>query len=375
MVQNIDPEFEQLLSQSRSMAPFPRASASRALWIFGAGRFGQDVCAVLQSAGVDVCGFIETEPHQSRQLGLPVKRWNELTHVDRKASLAIGIHNRDAPLDHLEQTARAAGFADVLMPWHLHAQFEHHLGWRYWLGKPELITDRWPELEQAHALLTDPESRQCLRDICRFRLGMHNEYGHFRHGMRQYFNELTLSTEAPYAMRYVDGGAYNGDSLIELASIHPVTEAYVFEPDPDNFAKLQTNIQGLSANVHAVPVALSDRYQMLSFSAGCGEAGTISDQGTTHIAAMALDEFLPSLCVDFIKLDVEGAEIAALNGAKRLIERCRPTLAISAYHKPQDLWEIPLWLEAHCPDYEFALRQHHCNSFDSVIYATPRGAR
>lgn len=372
MAQNTDPDFARLLRQSRDMRPFPSAEASRPIWIFGGGRFGQDVCAALQDTGFEVRGFIETTPRKNRLRGLPVKRWDELTPDDRTASLAIGIHNRDVPLDSLERTARAAGFTDILMPWHLHAQFEHQLGWRYWLGKPELITSRVAELEQAHGLLTDAQSRQCLLDICRFRLGMHTPYGHFRHDTRQYFNALTLNSRTPSPIRYVDGGAYNGDTFFEFASLHPIAKAYLFEPDPENFAKLQANIHGSKVHVQTLPLALSDRYQILSFSAGWGEAGTINPQGTAHIAAMALDEFLPTQCVDFIKLDVEGSEIVALNGAARLIERCRPTLAISAYHKPQDLWEIPLWLQTHCPDYEFALRQHHCNSFDSVFYAVPR---
>jgi len=372
MTPNPDSDFERLRQQSHDMASFPRAQASRPLWIFGCGRFGRDICAALTGEGFEVSGFIQTEPSQRCLHGRPVKRWNELSSADLTAQLAIGIHNREMPLAHLEKIARAAGFSEVLLPWHLHAQFEHQLGWRYWLGKPELITNRWNELEKAHAILTDEKSRECLRDICRFRLGMHTAYGHFRHETRQYFNALTLNANTPQVIRYVDGGAYNGDTFLEFACLHQIGQAYLFEPDPDNFATLQVNIQRSGENVYTVPVALSDRYQMLSFSGGHGEAGTIKPQGSTCIAAMALDEFLPTQCVDFIKLDVEGGEIAALNGAKRLIERCRPTLAVSAYHKPQDLWEISLWLGEHCPDYEFALRQHHYNSFDSVLYATPR---
>ena len=110
---------------------------------------------------------------------------------------------------------------------------------------------------------------------------------------------------------------------------------------------------------------------MLSFDAGNGEAGTISANGTVHIAAMALDDLLHGQSVDFIKLDVEGAEIAALQGAADVIKRCRPTLAISFYHRAQDLWEIPQALASLCPDYRFYLRQHFFNSFDSVLYAVP----
>ena len=276
------------------------------------------------------------------------------------------------PLDQLEALGREAGFADILLPWHIYGQFEKQLGWRYWLSGREAIISQLDALERSHAFFTDATSQACLLDICRFRLGLHTAYGSFRHETNQYFNELTLNARTPASIRYVDGGAYNGDTLIEFANLRTIASAWLFEPDRDNFAALKKNLRTSTVAAHCLPLALSDGYQILSFSEGNGEAGTISSSGTAHIAAAALDDVFPTQAVDFIKLDVEGAEIAALNGSVQLIERCRPTLAISFYHRVQDLWEIPAWLAAHCEDYDFALRQHYYNSFDSVLYAVPR---
>ena len=80
---------------------------------------------------------------------------------------------------------------------------------------------------------------------------------------------------------------------------------------------------------------------------------------------------LPGHHVDFIKLDVEGAEIAALRGGAELILRSRPILAVSLYHRPEDVWEIPELLMDMCTHYRFYLRQHLFNSFESVLYAIP----
>ena len=326
----------------------------------------------LRNQDFDVRGFIETTPRQDSLLGLPVKRWNQLNAVDKSAQLVVGIYNRDMPLDQLEAIARKAGFTDVLLPWHLYGQFEKQLGCRYWLSSREAIVSQLDALQRSHDLFADETSRSCLRNICRFRLGLHIAYGSFRHETNQYFNELTLNTATPTAIRYVDGGAYNGDTLIEFAGLRKIAEAYLFEPDKDNFAALQKNLRAAKIGAHCLPMALSDGNQILSFNGNSGEAGMIDNRGTAQIAAMTLDDFLPTQSVDFIKLDVEGAEIAALSGAAQLIERSRPTLAISFYHRPQDLWEIPAWLAVHCVDYDFALRQHYFNSFDSVLYAIPR---
>lgn len=365
-------DFDSLRQQCRQLPPALRADPLRPLLIFGGGQFGKDVCAVLRGQGFDVRGFIESNPRGGELMGLPVKRWDQLNAVDKSAQLVVGIYNRGMPLDQLEALGREAGFEDILLPWHLYAQFERQLGWRYWLSGRDAILTQLDALERSHAFFTDEVSRSCLRDICAFRLGLKTRYGSFRHDDNQYFNALTLNATTPAAIRYVDGGAYNGDTLIEFAGLHNIEHAFLFEPDKDNFAELQKNLRAANIAAHCLPLALSDSYQILSFNEGNGEAGTISDAGNVHIAAMALDDFLPTQSVDFIKLDVEGAEIAALNGAARLIERCRPTLAISFYHRIQDLWEIPAWLAAHCADYDFALRQHFFNSFDSVLYAMPR---
>ena len=173
-------------------------------------------------------------------------------------------------------------------------------------------------------------------------------------------------------MRYVDGGAYNGDTYVELASLCNVTGAYLFEPDRENFVKLSKAVAVTPVPALCLPLALSNGYQMLSFNAGNGEAGAITKDGRSHVAAVALDDVLHGHPVDFIKLDVEGAEIQALMGAAKTIARCRPILAISLYHRAQDIWEIPGCLKFLCQDYLFHLRQHWFNSFDSVLYAIPK---
>ena len=109
----------------------------------------------------------------------------------------------------------------------------------------------------------------------------------------------------------------------------------------------------------------------LSFSSDGGEGSLISEEGNLHIAVAPLDDILINQSIDFIKMDIEGAELLALAGAKKSIEKNRPILAISYYHKPDDIWKIPLWLSEHCDNYKFYLRQHHYNSFDSVLYAVP----
>lgn len=350
-----------------------RLQAGRDVWIFGAGSFGRDVCAILQAQGFRVCGFVETRPQASQLLGLPVLDWPQWSAVGCEAQLVLGIYNRGMALDALDGVARAAGATDLFMPWDVYSQFQAQLGWRYWLSDAATLLDQLPAILDAHDLLGDAASRQCLADICEFRLGLQLGYGGFQHADNQYFNALTLPPLAGRSLRYVDGGAYNGDTFAELCGHSEVQRAFLFEPDAHNYQALLRHVRGRSnaASALCLPLALSDGYRSLAFSAGAGEGAAISENGTQHIAAAALDDILCGERVDFIKLDVEGAETQALQGARQLIQRAPPVLAISLYHRPQDLWELPALVHSLCPGYSLYIRQHYFNSFDSVLYAVP----
>jgi hypothetical protein len=71
-------------------------------------------------------------------------------------------------------------------------------------------------------------------------------------------------------------------------------------------------------------------------------------------------------------MDIEGAEVEALRGARKTIEKHRPLLAICLYHQPQHLWEIPFLIKSWNLDYTFFIRSHYFNGFDTLLYAVPK---
>lgn len=342
-------------------------------WIFGAGQFGRDVCAALQKVGQPLGGFVETKPSAPEVMGLPVFSWSQWAGAHTAAPLCVGIFNRGMPLDQLEALARKAGAENIYLPWDLYPLLKPHLGWRFWLSEPECILDQTDAISAALDCMDDEVSQRCMLEIAAFRLGLNTAYGSFQHAENQYFNLLTLNDQQGKALHFVDGGAYNGDTYLELCSVADVQTAYLFEPETANFAQLTKNVAQTGRKAQCLPLGLSDSYRILNFNAGSGEGAAISENGTAHIAVAALDDVLSGSTVDFIKLDVEGAELLALNGARKLIDRSRPVLALSLYHRPEDLWELPLALADICEDYRFHVRQHYFNSFDSVLYAVPRG--
>lgn len=362
------------LCQAVGGRPPRTLTRERPVWIFGAGNFGRDLCKVLQGLGYEVGGFIETKPKSSSVLDRPVLSWSDLHPKHQDVQLALGIFNRGMAFDQLLEVAAVAGYPDVLMPWDLYRQFGTELGWRFWLSGPDPILKNADRIANVHARLADEESRKTLLRICSFRLGQDIAYASFKHEQDQYFNELTLPAVSGRPMVYVDCGAYNGDTYLDLISKPDVAckTAYLFEPDPENYKAMVQAVQRRGGGAVCLPMAVAQEYSMLTFNAGNGEGGAIAAGGNVHIAAAALDQMLPDAHVDFIKLDIEGAEALALEGAAQLIRRTRPVLALSLYHQPEDVWALPELLFELCPDYEFFVRQHYYNTFDSVLYARPR---
>ena len=84
---------------------------------------------------------------------------------------------------------------------------------------------------------------------------------------------------------------------------------------------------------------------------------------------VTLDSFFGSEKVDFIKMDIEGVELEAIEGAYQIIKQQSPTLAVCLYHKPEDIWEIPLRIKDIQPEYNIYIRHHTDLLNETVCYA------
>ena len=73
--------------------------------------------------------------------------------------------------------------------------------------------------------------------------------------------------------------------------------------------------------------------------------------------------------ISFVKMDIEGAELEALIGAKDIIKKFKPKMAISIYHKPEDIITLPSIIMEYCDDYRFMLRHYSSTLSETVLYA------
>lgn len=170
----------------------------------------------------------------------------------------------------------------------------------------------------------------------------------------------------------IDGGAYDGDTIKVLEKHNP-SKIYAFEPDPQNFVRLFINTRNM-IGVDINPYALYDHSGIISFSAK-GDTHSLVG-GSTQVEAVAIDDCVFSERISRIKLDIEGSEKQALRGAYNTIKRNRPILAICAYHRIDDLWNIPIMIHAIVPDYAIYLRSYDDHAtdeemWDGVCYGVP----
>ena len=347
-------------------------SPGEAVWIFGTGSFGRSVASACASQGVEVKGFVQTKPTASYVDDLPVRAWSDLSTIDRSMALVIGIFNRDTPLDGLVCLALDAGHKHIVMPWDFYAQFGKELGWRFWLANPDLLRSHTTDLTWTYKRLADEISRTCLEQVVNFRLGLGLDYASSTHSSIQYFNDLTLKRFQGKPLNYLDGGAHDGDGLKILAGLTKVSQAWLFEPDIQNYSNMAQIVHDAKLPGYCLPLGLSDSHRFLNFSGGMGEAARIDQQGTDGITTVAIDDFLGSQKVDFIKLDVEGAEADVLRGAAGAIAKHKPVLAISCYHHPECIWALPRLIDQIEESYKIYFRQHQYNSFDLVLYGVPK---
>lgn len=193
----------------------------------------------------------------------------------------------------------------------------------------------------------------------------------------EYFSAFADSSTFQLGQRehFCDGGAFQGPIVRKFldASHHRYESITAFEPDNINFQKLQGIADALPFSLHnfkAIKKALSNEHTTLRFKETGTVSSHVSPDGGIAVPTTRLDDELEKLTL--LKLDIEGFEVKALEGASRLIHTQRPRMAICVYHYAHDLLDVVEQLDKLADGYHFRLRQHSpAYYYDLVLYASP----
>jgi FkbM family methyltransferase len=347
--------------------------------VYGAGNTGALVLRLLRGRGIPIRCFIDRRGGPGAELGgVPVYApgTEPLDPVARRNAVAfVGVFNRDADVAAIHALLESAGYGRVVGFVELHDLLTGELPDMYWLTSRNFYASRSDEIRAGAARWQDAESRALYESVLAYRLTGEVRFAPQPGPGPQYFPTDVPRRRGP--LRFVDCGAYTGDSVrVAAAQSDPLEAVCAFEPDPANFAELAKRVpaEAATSRVQLWPCGVAAETRQMRFSATGGETGHLSESGGAVVQCVALDDVLPSFDATDVKMDIEGAEADALAGARRLIRRSRPRLAVCVYHRPDHLWSLAATIEEMDLDYELYLRAHGHAGFDLVAYAVPRHA-
>ncbi len=228
-----------------------------------------------------------------------------------------------------------------------------------------LMMQHLPELYSVYSMFDDEESKKTYRAAIKGRLtGKMSDYNFATEP--QYFLEGFTPQKGDIA---IDGGSFDGGTSATFAKCG--AEVYAFEADEVNYKNCFERAEKFGFTIENY--GLSDKEKTVGYDhVDYNPAGShISDTGGGGTAKLIdLDTYvkrknLPR--IDYIKLDIEGSELDMLHGAAETVSRCKPKMAISAYHKPEDMWTLATYIKSIRPDYEFQFRHYGIDFSDYVM--------
>lgn len=352
------------------------------LAIVGSAALPRKCAAGLRAAGGDVACFIEYDARfWGREVdGIPVVSPDEASRrLPPDAQIVAGIWSPNHRYADTRHWMISHGFRNVLP---VHAVFWAlpQLGPHYQMGPPDVYAEGRERAERVLAALADDTSRDQYARHLEWRVTLEADLIPLPDRKGAYFDPRVAPL--PPGSIVADCGAFDGDSLRLFLYWHGRQfERYVaLEPDPISYGKLVQFVGSLepdlSGRIETLQVAAGRERGALRVSA-TGKPGSqaVAAGDAVEVPCRPLDEMFAGGRCDYVKLDIEGAEADAIAGASGVIARDRPTIGIAIYHKPTDIFDLPLALMEKTPDYDYRVRSHDDDGIDFVFYATPRERR
>ncbi|MGN1420045.1 MAG: FkbM family methyltransferase [Eubacterium sp.] len=198
----------------------------------------------------------------------------------------------------------------------------------------EYIEEHEEDFDFVYNRLADEESKRVYRDILNFKVSGKISYlfDSFCEKKNIYGEILKLSDNETI----VDLGAYDGDTIREFTDFTngKYNKIIALEPDVKNYKKLVKNTENMK-NITALNMGAWDKRDTLIFAKKAGRNSRLSSEGTP-VKVTDIDSLIDEP-VTMIKMDIEGAELKALNGAEKTIKKYLPKLYVCAYHRNEDL--------------------------------------
>ena len=185
---------------------------------------------------------------------------------------------------------------------------------------------------------------------------------------RYYYDDVAKTIiNTKVSLTLLDVGSYVGDSILQIKSVFhdQICKIYGFEPSHENCIEIKKkNIE----NLVLYEFGLGNVNSCLNFTEKGPFFRASGKENGIPTQVYKLDDFdlyVEGKCI--LKIDIEGMEMACLEGAKEFICKHKPYIAVCVYHKENDIFDIPRYIKSLMPRYHFLLR----GGMHTVCYAFP----
>lgn len=334
------------------------SSDKREKFIFGRNEYAKSIAKV-----VDISGFIDDFTDDLQYLDKPVYKTE---CVPKNALIVSAVLGRPFTA---EKRLHTAGLEHL----------DYFAFYKY-SGLSIKPVTCWPDFgvdflenrtqyDWIYKMLKDDISRKTFTSIINFRISYDLKHmtGFEDTQNRQYF-ETFLNLSCP-GEAFVDVGGFDGLTTKQFIEGYPdYSTVHFFECDATNLINAKKTLSQFRDIIY-YEIALSDRKELIRFTSD-GSCSRIDSRGKISLEADKMDNTLAGPA-SFIKMDIEGAEVKALAGAKETIATNHPKLAVSVYHNGSDLWQIPRQVLSVRDDYMLYLRHYTEGVDETVMFFVP----
>jgi len=342
------------------------SEAEKPVIIYGMGNGADKILAVMEKRGLSPAAFMASDEfvrgHSFR--GFEVRKLEDIEseYHDFIILVAFGTNRPDV----LEKIYALSEKYEVYAP-----DVPVYGDVLETLFDEKYVVENFKKIKQVRELFADEQSKETFDNLLNYKISGKIEPLRATVSAREDALNL-LGIRSDSSEVFLDFGAYDGDTAQEFAEYTGgnYNKIYAFEPDFRSFCKLRRRHYLLEpVKLEAVNAAAYDRDGEIAFSQAGGRQSAVGRGKKT--AVIKADTFCESRKIKptFVKFDVEGSEAAAIKGAEEILKKHKPKLAVSLYHRTEDLLELPLLLQKINSRYKMYLRRHeYIPAWDVNLY-------
>ncbi len=323
-------------------------SENRPIVLYGMGNGADKILNVCESKGIKISGVFASDGFVREKTFRGFKICDYKTAKENFGDMVVLVcfgTGRDEVLNNIKRISKETTLYVPDVPVYGNTLFDL-----------EFARKNKDKLQTVYNSLSDEWSKKVYENTVKFKITGKPEYLYEIETER---NETLNISGVKDAKRFLDLGAYNGDTALEFLNYSNSAESIIaVEPDIRSFRKLCNNTESFK-KITALNFAVGGKEETLYFSDKKGRGSSIGEVGK-EVNCATVDALIKGDRVDYIKFDIEGNEVNAIKGAKNTILWQKPILYIAAYHKSEDLFSIPLAVNEIRPDYKLYIRHTKC---------------